>query len=554
MGLFNWGDLQLGRIPLRETFVATESGGGDGRGLDLEGQESYPPLTRAQVIARHDGINSLIPGQIIPVTFTDKPERNGYFTVKSSSSTYTEYLNDTVTADWKVSLDRVGSDAETDLQSRLTGAVRLNDFVLTGERWHAPPIGHYGYYTGATNPTLMTRTGADGTITVYRTVPANTSPRWGCLPTSYLAGRVRVTTTGGQEVYGVDVPLATTGWSLTNGLINVTWSATGGGSFDVQSYTGGAYRSKLWSPFYSSSGLVGGAWDAATLLRNDPEMAILRLVKALNPGRFTIDLTLRRGSRIIEGYMQIGTAADQLKIRLNTAEAFVDTSAQGYLTATNDDSDGNRFACGSARTFIAHANGGVQKNTTTTLDFWIGVSAAAGGGGTLNANPDFDTNLTGWNANGGTAVRVTTPVKVGVGAAQFTPNGVAQFPSIESNPVPVTAGTIYRASAWIRCATARAVDLNINWFNNAAVYLSTSTLTNTLVANTYTFYDGTVTAPANAATATIAPTVANFPPVTDVIVVDEVRLRLPVASGDAATDLRNQYLAAMPEAVYGVRR
>ena len=49
MSLFNWGDLTLGRIPLRETFVATESGGSD-RGLDLEGQESYPPLTRAQVI------------------------------------------------------------------------------------------------------------------------------------------------------------------------------------------------------------------------------------------------------------------------------------------------------------------------------------------------------------------------------------------------------------------------------------------------------------------------------------------------------------------------
>jgi hypothetical protein len=399
----------------------------------------------------------------------------------------------------------------------------------------------------------MTRTGADGIITVYRGVPANTSPRWGCLPTAYLAGRVRATTTGGQEVYGVDVPLATTGWSLTNGLINVTWSATGGGTLDVQSYTGGAYRSKAWGIF-STSVILVTSWDGATLLRNDPEMVILRLTKALAPGRLTLDLTLRRGSRIVEGYMQRGTQADQLKVRLNTAETFVDTSAQGYLTATNDDADGNRFACGSARTFTANANGGVQKATTTSMDFWLGVSAAAGGGGTLNANPDFDTNITGWNANGGTAVRVTTPVKVGTGAAQFTPNGVAQFPSIECNPVPVTAGTVYRASAWIRCATARNVDLNINWFDGASAYLSTSTLTNTLVANTYTFYDGTVTAPANAATATIAPTVANFPPATDVIVVDEVRLRLPVASGDAATDLRNQYVAAMPEAVYGVRR
>ncbi|WP_406444571.1 hypothetical protein OHB14_36780 [Streptomyces sp. NBC_01613] len=386
MALYGWGDVQLGRIPLRETFDATESGGD--RSLDLDGQESYPPLTRAQVVARHDGINSLIVGQVIPVTFTDKPERNGYYAVKACSSTYTEQRTDVVTADWKVTLDRIGSDAETDLQSRLTGVVRLNDFALPGERWHAPPIGHYGYSSGTTNPTTMTRTGADGAITVYRGVPANISPRWGCLPASYLNGRVKVTTTGGQEVYGSDVPLAATGWSLTNGLVNITWVATAGGSFDIQAYTAGAYHSKIWTPFYSSSGQVGSSWDGATLLRNDPEMAIVRLVKGLSPGRFTIDLTLRRGSRVIEGYMQRNTAADQLKIRLNTAEAFVDTSASGYLTATANDADGNRFACGSARTFVAHANGGVQKNTTTTLDFWIGV--AAGGGSAVSGDAATD--------------------------------------------------------------------------------------------------------------------------------------------------------------------
>jgi hypothetical protein len=387
MALYNWGDITLGRIPLRETFTATESGGGD-RSLDLEGQESYPPLTRAQVIARHDGINSLIAGQAIPVTFTDKPERNGYYTVKTAASTYTEHLNETVTADWKVSLDRIGSDAETDLQSRLTGAVRLNDFSLTGERWHAPPIGHYGYYTGTTNPTTMTRTGADGAITVYRGVQANTSPRWGCLPTNYLAGRVRVTTTGSQEVYGVDVPLASTGWSLANGLVNVTWSSSAGGQLDVQSYTGGAYRSKLWTIFSASSTQIS-TWDGATLLRNDPEMAILRLTKGLSPGRLTLDLTLRRGSRFVEGYMQRNTAPDELKVRLNTAETNVTALASaGYVTATNNDSDGNRFVAGSARTFTGHANGGVERFAATSMDFFLGV--AAGGGSAVSGDAATD--------------------------------------------------------------------------------------------------------------------------------------------------------------------
>ncbi|MEV8033888.1 hypothetical protein [Streptomyces sp. NPDC086182] len=384
MSLFNWGDFIVGRIPLRETFVATESGG-DGRGLDLEGQESYPPLTRAQVIARHDGINALIAGQVIPVTFTDKPERNGFYTVKSSSSTYTEYLNEVVTADWKVSLDRVGSDAETDLQSRLTGAVRLNDFSLTGERWHAPPIGHYGYYTGSTNATTMTRTGADGAMTVYRSVPANTSPRWGCAPTAYLVGRVKVTTTGSQEVYGADVPLAATGWSLTNGLVNVTTSASA--TLDVQAYTGGAYHSKLWNVSVAGSAASITSWDGATLLRNDPEMCIMRLTKGLNPGRATLDLSLRRGSRFVEGYLQTGTSATLAAYR-STLETNTSFAASGYVTATANDADSNRFAIGSARTFTAHTNGGVTKSSATSLDFWIGV--AAGGGSAVSGDAATD--------------------------------------------------------------------------------------------------------------------------------------------------------------------
>lgn len=549
MSQYNWGDVQLGRIPLRETFTVTEAGG-DTRSLDLEGQESYPPLTRAQVIARHDGINSITPGQVIPVTFTDKPERSGYYTVKSSGASYTEYLTETVTSSWKVSLERVGSDAETDLQSRLTGAVRLNDHALTGERWHAPPIGHYAYYTGSTNATTMTRTGADGAITVFRGVPANVSPRWGCAPTDYLDGRVRVTTTGGQEVYGVDVPLAATGWALSNGLVNVTTSASA--SLDVQTYSGGAYRSTLWNVSVAGAASSIASWDGATLLRNDPEMAIVRLVKGLNPGRATLDLTLRRGSRTIEGYLQVGTAATLCAYRATAETATNNTS---YLIAAADDADGLRYAIGSARTYTAHANGGITKAAVTALDFWIGAVVTGSGGVTLNTNPTFDTDLTGWSGSGGTAVRVTSPVKVGAGAAQFTPDGAAQFPSLVSDAIAVTAGTTYRATAWIRCATSRNVDLNINWFDADDNYLDTSNAaTVNLTANVWTFYDGEVVAPANSVTGTLNPTVPTFPPVTDVIVVDEARLRLPVASGDAATDLRNQYIAAMPEAVYGVRR
>lgn len=388
MADFDWGDLQVSRLTLRETFVATENGG-TSRTLDLTGQESNPPRTRATVVSLHDSINALDVGVPIPVTFTDKPERDGYYQVSDASSTITEYVGDTVTADWKISLTRLGSAGEVDLQSRLTGTVRDNDFSLLGERWHAPPIGHYAYYTGSSNPTSMTRTSADGTITVYRDVPAGVSPRWGCDPGDYLAGRARINDTtaasAALEVDGTERPLPADAWALSNGLVNVTPTASAG-VLDVQAYTGSAWHSKYWNITLGGSTVAG--WDAASILRNDPEQCILRLTASRSPGRATLDLTLRRGSRFVEGYLQSGSSST-LAVYLQTSETNTSHAASGYVVATNDDSDGNRFAAGSAHTFTAHTNGGISASASTALDFWLAVQA----GGSSAADGDTATDL-----------------------------------------------------------------------------------------------------------------------------------------------------------------
>ncbi|WUH94558.1 hypothetical protein OG900_33380 [Streptomyces sp. NBC_00433] len=379
----DWGSIQLSRTLLRETFDATESGGD--RSMDLDGQESMPPLTRLALVGTHDNLNALDVGTPAAVTFTDKPERNGYYQVKSSASTVTEHKGDTVTADWKISLSRLGSVGEVDLQSRLTGVRRLNDFSLTGELWHAPAIGHTGYYTGSTNPSSMTRATTDGTITVYRGVPLSPPARWGCDPTNYLKGRVRITdTVAGLEAEGTQRQLPAAGWALSNGIVNVVPTASGG-VIDVQAYTGGAWHSKLWNVSVAGSGVA--AWDSASILRNDLEHAIVRLTASRSPGRVTLDLALRRGGRTLEGYLQSGSAAT-LAMYLRTLETNTSAAASGYVTATGNDGDGNRFAAGSARTFTAHTNGGVSKAATTALDFWVGV--VAGGGSPVSGDAATD--------------------------------------------------------------------------------------------------------------------------------------------------------------------
>lgn len=360
----DWGTITVGRISLREKFTVSETGGAT-RKLSVEGREESPDLTRDGLIARHDNMLAL-ENTVIPVTFSDKPERNGYYTVDSVSADLTEWSGEALTSAWKLDLTRLGTENETDLQSRLTGVARLNAFSLTGETWHAPPIGHYGYFTFGSNAASMTRTGEDGSVTVYRAVAASGSPRWGCDPSNYGKARVRFLSNS-LEVVGVDQKVSATSWELSNSLVKVTPGSPG--ALNVQTYSGGAWHSKQWR-VYADTEIT--SWDAITLIHNEYEQVTARFTKGLAPGRVTLDLTLRRGARFAEGYLKRGTSAT-FTVRLNTAENFTNAASAGYIVASADDADGNRFVLGSAQNFTTHASGGMQKAAATAMDFFVGA-------------------------------------------------------------------------------------------------------------------------------------------------------------------------------------
>lgn len=368
----SYGTITLGRLTLRETFLASETNDSNsGRSMALAGEDSYPPLATVLALTqRHDDLCALPQGTLFNVTFTDKPDRNGFYTVTSSGSDLTNVMQIPVTATWKVALSRVGSESETDVESRLTGTVRANDFSLTGERWHAPALGHYAYYTGATLPTPATRASADGSLTVYRSVPSGVYPRWGVSPASYPGGRARVLD-GGVERAGVDTPLSAGSWELQNALVRVR-PLTSNGSLEVAAYDGSTWDTKNWNVTVAASGSPVTNWSDATILRNDYEHCIIRLIAPLSPGRVTLDLGIRRGSRFVEGYLQRGDT-QTLAVYLNVLENATNVTSGGYVVATSNDAAGNKATAGSARSFTAHANLGVQKSATATLDFYLGA-------------------------------------------------------------------------------------------------------------------------------------------------------------------------------------
>lgn len=374
-------DLQLGRLTLRETMTFTESAY-QGWSLHISGIEVCPLLTRDEVWDRFDGVLGA-QGSLVPAMWEEKAERNGYYTINSASGEVVDRKRQNITTiAWKIGLQRHGADTDVDLETRLSGAVRANDFSLVGERWHAPPVGHFGYYSGSTLPSTMTRASTDGAVTVYRGVPAGVSPRWGCRVEDYLRGRVKVLTSGVERV-GTSHRLATDGWELSNGLVRVR-PLTTGGSLEVAAFTGGAWRPKAW--WVDVGGQVTG-WDSASVLRNDVEQVIVRLMAVRSPvGRIHLDLTLRRGSRFVEGYLQRGDSGT-MSVYLTTPETLTDSTS--YVVRSTNDADGNRVIAGSARNFDPHANGGLTRTTSTAMDFWLGV--VAGGGAAVSG--DQATNL-----------------------------------------------------------------------------------------------------------------------------------------------------------------
>jgi hypothetical protein len=103
------------------------------------------------------------------------------------------------------------------------------------------------------------------------------------------------------------------------------------------------------------------------------EQCVIRLAVARSPvGRAYLDLTLRRGSRIVEGWLQRGDSGT-LSVYLASAETLTDSTS--YVVRSTNDADGNRVIAGSARNFDAHADGGLTKTSSTAMDFWAGVVA-----------------------------------------------------------------------------------------------------------------------------------------------------------------------------------
>lgn len=366
-----WGSLQFGRIALRETYaLANQVNATTGeQSVGLEGMESSPPFTDSQIIARSEDMVAML-DRAMPVIFSLKETQTGFYTVKDVGAVITEWP-EAKWFTWTLSLVRIGAENAVDMESRLGTVIRVNDFSNVGERWHAPAVGAYAYFTGIGTPPsgTMSRVMADseGTLTIFRGLPAGANPTWGITAPNYLLGRSRVLV-GGVERSGVGIRVAADDWSLTNGLVRVTPLASSA-MLKVEYWDGAA-----WSGYdfdITATSDLTPPFDAMTVIRNDFECVVIRLVYDKGPGRLLVDLTLRRGARFVEGFIQTDASAT-LGVKTDTAVAGTN-STTGWVHQTANDGNGNRLVVGSPRTFTANtSNTGLSKAASTELSFFIG--------------------------------------------------------------------------------------------------------------------------------------------------------------------------------------
>lgn len=384
------GSVRLGRLTLLEGFSLSE---GSDRELKLTVQASPSTMSAPQVERRQQDLLSL-DRQLIPVVFTDRPSLSGFYQVLSVDLSQESYAGFTV-ATASVTLARVGNSNTVDIESRLAGArSRTNDFSVVGDIWHAAPIGHSGYHTEWAAQNAVNRVGEDGTITVYRGIRFGANPRWSATPEVFGRGRVRYLDEFGEERSGSALPFdvevsgglfpavdlfpgadvfpdagdSTAAFTLSNGLVKVELGSVGA-ALKVSTYSGGAWHAKDWDVRVNGGSIA--PLSGVDILHNTYDTVAVRLYKGFAPGRSTIDMTLRRGSRFVEIYAR-AFAPTILQVIGVADEAA--TIGAGFVSATSNDAAGNRFIVGSARSFVGNIlHGGVMVGAAASLDAFIGT-------------------------------------------------------------------------------------------------------------------------------------------------------------------------------------
>lgn len=382
--------LQIGRLRGDLALLNVKRWNRDGERVDIAGST---PLDRAESLIVQERILGLVDNldeEIVPVTFDANPAVDGYYRVLGAR--VEPYRFPLGRFPWSMSLQRVSGFAAPLMETVIVGALRTNTVGITTANAVSsvgvPDAVSEFYDDTLGGATLFTRTAADGVVQLARTIsPYSRRQRFSILPADYYkaAATFEVGSTL-RTVVGAQIGSELSNWRISNGLIRLSFAPTG---FSVQCFDGTQWdTAKVFAITYSAgTAIVSPSPAGIRVLRNSPECVSVRLpshgpVFAVS-GEFPtyVDLTLRRGDRLVHAFASVAGVATEWGVRVVTAEAA--TALTGGIRATSNDAAGNRFVLTSPQTVTNDlVNGRIQQTVGAStfpcaFGFEVGGTGAA---------------------------------------------------------------------------------------------------------------------------------------------------------------------------------
>lgn len=355
----------------------------------------------------------------VPVVCSWDPSLTGFYRVLSASvggipgvSYTTQSADLQYNFPYSVTVEQVPGYAKPNMESLLVGALRTNVSAITATNMTAFLLAPAGTGAGAGFGSFTTenRTSADGADVFYSlanpTLPATfqfaldpveptgtSESGWfqssAKLESQALDGTTYRTMVGRNVPYRTAITSLGHDWRLSNGYVRVAPAVITGGSnpgldLTVSHWDGTAWDTAVRYTFTINAVAYAAAsqYGQVAVLRNDPACVSIRLSVAISNLAYILDLTLRRGSRVVECRWSLSTAAVIIVARAANEAA---TAITGGIRATANDASGNRYVMAAAQAVTNDlVNGKLTSGSVTALDFMLG-SEVAGSGATGQA-------------------------------------------------------------------------------------------------------------------------------------------------------------------------
>lgn len=234
-------------------------------------------------------------------------------------------------------------------ESVILGGKRANllaSTTATPQAWQALPATVQGYENGQITPTVETITTTDGSLSLFTDTSNklfNARVEFYLPPADWYVGAATLRIDD-RVVVGTQIPNRPTGWTLSNGIIELG-GVPGQGRLRMRRWNGADW---VLVGYWEFGQYGGGAQPkltnpplAITVLRNDPACATIRLAydaaSVVTNARFAVnvDLSLRRGSRMVEVYLSTrGAYRWLITTPIPYSQSVFGTAGSGALAAS----------------------------------------------------------------------------------------------------------------------------------------------------------------------------------------------------------------------------